>query len=308
MIKQLTIRNFQSHRFSKLEFCPGVNVIVGESDQGKTAIIRALKWVLFNRPGGDSFRSRNVNGETKITLETENETIERGRSKNTNYYSCENKQLFYEKFGTELPDEIKSVYPVIDWINFQFQFDSPFLLTLSGGEAAKLLNRVLKLDDIDAAIKNINQLDREKNAELKEVEKQLAKTNEEIKSLGWVEKAEGEIEALKGLENEIKIKINEKNTIISLIEKNDYLKREIETKRKEFPPNEEIIFLENKLAELIELTQQDKELEEIIKNITSIQKQIKETEFDLDLLEKDLKDILPKICPTCGQAVKEWEI
>lgn len=54
-IKSIEIENFQSHKYSKLDFSERLNVIVGPSDNGKSAIIRALKWVLFNEPKGTDF-------------------------------------------------------------------------------------------------------------------------------------------------------------------------------------------------------------------------------------------------------------
>jgi len=46
MINSLTIQNFQSHKNTTLEFDNGINIIIGQSDSGKTAIIRALNWVI----------------------------------------------------------------------------------------------------------------------------------------------------------------------------------------------------------------------------------------------------------------------
>ena len=57
MIKQINIKNFQSHKSTQLKLDPGVNVIVGSSDSGKTAIIRAYLWVVDNRPLGNAFVS-----------------------------------------------------------------------------------------------------------------------------------------------------------------------------------------------------------------------------------------------------------
>jgi len=70
MIKQLTIKNFQSHKKTKLEFSDGVNIIIGQSDSGKTAIIRALNWVVNNKPSGDSFRS-HWGGDTNVEITME---------------------------------------------------------------------------------------------------------------------------------------------------------------------------------------------------------------------------------------------
>lgn len=52
----LHVENFQNHRNTRLSFSPGLNVIVGEAEQGKSALIRALAWLFFNQPPGADFR------------------------------------------------------------------------------------------------------------------------------------------------------------------------------------------------------------------------------------------------------------
>ena len=58
-IKKLDLINFQSHKFTSLELADGLNVIVGPSDNGKTSILRAIRWVLFNEPQGMSMLRNN---------------------------------------------------------------------------------------------------------------------------------------------------------------------------------------------------------------------------------------------------------
>ena len=48
MIKSLHIQNFQSHKKTTLKFHKGINVVIGQSDSGKSAIIRALNWTINN--------------------------------------------------------------------------------------------------------------------------------------------------------------------------------------------------------------------------------------------------------------------
>ncbi|MDI6709418.1 MAG: AAA family ATPase [Bacillota bacterium] len=55
-ISCLHVENFQNHRNTRLAFSPGLNVIVGEAEQGKSALIRALGWLFFNHPPGADFR------------------------------------------------------------------------------------------------------------------------------------------------------------------------------------------------------------------------------------------------------------
>ena len=49
-----------------MEFDSSLNVIVGPSDQGKSAIIRALKWALYNEPSGDFYKGRRK--ECSVTI------------------------------------------------------------------------------------------------------------------------------------------------------------------------------------------------------------------------------------------------
>ena len=46
-IQEVTIEGYQSHTNSTFRLSPGLTVITGPSDAGKTAIIRALRWQGF---------------------------------------------------------------------------------------------------------------------------------------------------------------------------------------------------------------------------------------------------------------------
>ena len=43
-IESLSLHNFQCHEHLDIAFDPQLTTIVGPSDVGKTAILRALKW------------------------------------------------------------------------------------------------------------------------------------------------------------------------------------------------------------------------------------------------------------------------
>src|SRR5205085_9883685 len=49
-ITELEIKGYQSHEDTKIAFTGGLNAIVGPSDSGKSAILRALRFVLYNEP------------------------------------------------------------------------------------------------------------------------------------------------------------------------------------------------------------------------------------------------------------------
>lgn len=69
-IQEVTIEGYQSHTNSTFRLSPGLTVITGPSDAGKTAIIRALRWFAFNEPTGEAFLHtiRNPDGSIKETL------------------------------------------------------------------------------------------------------------------------------------------------------------------------------------------------------------------------------------------------
>ena len=64
MIASVIIQGFQSHVDSLFNLSSGLTVLTGPTDSGKTAFIRAIRWVAFNEPVGDSFVNQAA-GEIK---------------------------------------------------------------------------------------------------------------------------------------------------------------------------------------------------------------------------------------------------
>ncbi|MEB3164800.1 MAG: AAA family ATPase, partial [Prochlorothrix sp.] len=50
-ILSVSLKNFKIHQERQFEFQPGVNAICGENGAGKTSILEAIAWVLFNFTG-----------------------------------------------------------------------------------------------------------------------------------------------------------------------------------------------------------------------------------------------------------------
>lgn len=155
MIKSIELTNFQSHRDTRIEFDAGVNAIVGLSDSGKTAILRALNWVINNKPSGADFQS-HWGGDVSVVLTlSDGQQIKRVRTKSSNEYWL-GTQCF-KAFGQDVPAEIRAVLNFAE-INNQFQQDGPFLLSSNPGEVAQYLNQVVRLDGIDRAASHVRKL------------------------------------------------------------------------------------------------------------------------------------------------------
>lgn len=69
-ILSVTLKNFKSHRDRHFTFQPGTNAICGENGAGKTSILEAIAWTLFNYRGQYKTEDLIHNGEasTQVTV------------------------------------------------------------------------------------------------------------------------------------------------------------------------------------------------------------------------------------------------
>lgn len=222
MISSLKLRNFQSHKHTDLEFVPGVNVIIGQSDSGKTAIIRALQWVVTNRPSGEAFRS-DWGGDTEVHLGLDKEkVIVRERAKENRYvlWTSPTKEQVFQGFSTDVPETLAELIGFDD-INIQAQHDSPFLLSANSAEVARTLNKVAHLDDIDYSLSSVNSMIRQVNSAIKEVEFGLGEVADGLERYDGLVELEATLEGLERAQSTInsdKARKTWLTTQISLIE------------------------------------------------------------------------------------------
>lgn len=271
MIKQLNIENFQSHKDTTLEFDKGVNVIIGKSDSGKTAIIRALKKVIKNKPGGDAFRS-HWGGETKIKLTLDDDQhVMWAKDKGSAKYVYNN--TTFTAFGQDVPEEIEKVLNFKE-VNLQSQFDQPFLIMETPGTVAQHFNQVAHLEKIDQSVKFIRSEIRQINSNISHEEARNTELTEELKLYDDLDKFEIELEVLEETENNrntLNKKVNELNALIETIQ----------TLQKEIDKNNEIIKAETKINEILKLYENRKtilkrfnELSDLSDNIYKINEEI----------------------------------
>lgn len=212
MIKSLKIKNIQSHAATNLEFDPGVNIIIGATDSGKTAIIRSLRRVIWNRPSGDSLCS-NWEGPSSIEIATEEGKVLWNRNKTETYQLYqEGKTIEFKAFGTSVPEEI-SRFLNINEINLQNQLDSHFLLSESAGFVAQHFSEVAKINKINIGITNTSSWIRDINAvigiEAKKDKsatgliKQIADAEAELIKYNYLDQFEAEVELLEGMHSKM---------------------------------------------------------------------------------------------------------
>ena len=270
MFKFLQIQNFQSHENTLLEFDSGVNVIIGSSDSGKTAILRAMRWLLTNRPGGDSFRS-NWGGDTIVNIHTEEGNIKRSKTAKDNMYVLNNQE--FKAMGMDVPEEVKLLLNMNE-VNLQGQLDAPFLLSNSSGEVAQYFNQIIQLDAIDIGRKNIEKWYRQIESQIHYKESEKERLESTLPEYEHLAKFEIDIESIEGLEE------RQKQTGVRIGKIKQWLSS-YQTVQNSLEEYSEILLLEQPVHSLIELFLQKKEqgrkkisLQELINSYEKIQNQL----------------------------------
>lgn len=205
-IEQIDLVNFQSHERTSLTLSPGVNVIVGPSDSGKTSILRALRWCLFNEPAGVEFVRE---GETEVSVTVrfrDGIAVTRRRTKSKNQYVLkdqEGEETVFEGFGKNVPEEVedalgirkvflddKKAFP----LNFSDQLDGPFLLQETDAYKAQAIGRMVGIDILDEAMRDAQRDVKQLALEKSVAERDLEALSEEEKTFsyleGWIDKRE----------------------------------------------------------------------------------------------------------------------
>ena len=198
----LKITNFQSHTNSELDILPNaVNVIVGETDAGKSAIIRSIELLARNRPSGDKYRTHGTK-ETRV----EWKGVTRVRDNTAGSYIVDGVE--YKALRSEVPRQVTEKLQLSE-INFRPQHAAYFLLNDSPGAVARAMNELADLGLIDYTTAEIKR-QRGQNAALIEVKaKDLEKREEEVKSLAWAVDADIDLAVIEEVESarELTIKV-----------------------------------------------------------------------------------------------------
>lgn len=342
MLEKLVLRNFQIHEKFIVQLDPKITTFIGPSDSGKSSIIRSLKWIMLNRPFGDSFITHDKDSVKGVLL-VDGKRIERQRGKGVpNSYRLDGKE--FQAFGTSgVPQEITNLLN-ISYINFQQQFDSPWWFMKTPGEVSRELNQIINLSLIDSTLANIASDKRSAAESQKFIEERLEKAKKDKERLQWTQQAEGDLTDLEKKSNE-KLKIVTELTELSyILERIEFYSNSIEmlyecvsvgleaiqTAKQVLETSEQAEFLKNLLESISEaekLTQIDVpsdqitilekikekwkkvhvekyELRELLQSIDKEESELCQLRKNLKEVKKDLEEQSQGICPICQRPLK----
>lgn len=334
ILENLTIKNFRSYKDISVDFHPGVNVIIGANDSGKSNLLRAIDLVVNNNPGGDDYIS-DWGGDCDIKLTTGGKTVGRFRNavlnKKEKKYKAGTENLYtmsgepepFRAFGRgKLPDIIKQ-HLNISSLNIGFQLDGPFLLGKNPPDVARHYNSLVNLEIIDRTISNIASTLRKEKSELKIKETLAKEKKEELKVYDWVENAEKDLSKLEKLNTYLKHlnsewtelagqiqqleKLEKSNQILSVIVKYE---KEVDTLGTESieikVQKQKQIELSTLITDIEFFSKEDKKLKEIIHYQTDINALIDlENQINKNI---DQEEILEKYINQLKQTQKDKKV
>lgn len=229
-ITHLSIQGFQSHKATKVNFSDGLNCITGNSDTGKSAILRSLIWTITNKSSDKSFRTKGMaKSDVEITF-SDSKEVSRVQDNQNAYFLVDYKNkldLEFKAFKQLIPEDVAEAINMNE-LNISSQFDSPFLLSDSPGEVARKLNQVSGLSDIDSAISNIRKQVLANSREISNVESILADLEIQKSSFAYLEQMEKDVSAYELLNNQISIVANNHFSLGVLLENMDRIQENID--------------------------------------------------------------------------------
>lgn len=187
----LKIEDFQSIGNAELEFTPGINLIVGQSNSGKTAILRAIDSVLTNPTYAKSFIKHYTN-ETNVTFQYNDNTISWKKSgKGGTTYNVNNEE--YSKMGTSdlfdiLPDNgfVKSDSGEV--MNIEGEWNLPFPFDRTPSELFRLFENVFCVSDSATILKSFKEEESDLVRQMSDSKDKIGKSTNKLAALEELEK------------------------------------------------------------------------------------------------------------------------
>ena len=192
MVRQLIIKNVQSHKRTVLRFSPGVNIICGMSQAGKTAMFRAVRLLFQNRPLGLSLKSDLSEKNLVISVKNASNTVTLTKSDKASKYVVEKdgKKTIFRKFKGSIPDLVSSSVPIDFDLSFQDQL-RPYSVLESSNGLRKRIDSVIGTEKLESWIDKTSKLIKRKKAIVKNLKVTISESKkkyEKYEGLGELKK------------------------------------------------------------------------------------------------------------------------
>ena len=207
----------------------GFNLIRGESDSGKTSVVRALCLVAYNEWDPRSLRVGCTNCEVKVTTERGTVKVTRGKDNRWEVTPVGGPTETFTSIGTKILPEVSEILGmrIVELgdneihVNVMDQLERHFMLAeldgkkVSGSVRAQIVDEISGLTGIEALIRDVS-LDNTRNArQVKEQEdaandyrSQMHDQSELDEERTLLELASSQIERAQGLRNDVDVMLD----------------------------------------------------------------------------------------------------
>lgn len=183
-IKTLILDNFQQWKKGQINFTNGLNIIIGDTECGKSTLFRAINSILTGKMPENYIRKGTKGCEVKVEF-SDGTIFRRLRNKKDNIVDANG--IIFERVGKDIPFEyFKQLGPTsIEFGNKELslcnysQFEPHFFITLSDYDKSKLIGTICGIDIVDKVMDSINKDIRNNNTNIKFLEQQISQQQAE---------------------------------------------------------------------------------------------------------------------------------
>lgn len=295
MLESITLKGFQVHEDRTINFDPSLTCITGKNDAGKSAILRALYWVCFNKPSGESFKHWDK-AKVSVKLKVDGHTIIRKKGKE-NVYILDGKK--YKAFGTGVPEDIQKVLNMAG-VNFQHQKEAPFWLSLSPAQVSKELNKIVDLEVIDTSLANVAAGLRKAKMKAEVTEDRLKEARKRKKELLWVTEAEKDLRKIERTHDKLREVTTQCVKLRAYLSDVSKLKQQAKSLAKLATEAQKV----QKIADNLEkINRRREKLSNIISDYDERKKESWELKNELKRVKEKIEKV--KVCPVCQQPMNQ---
>ena len=191
MLTQIELTDFQCHKSLTLNLGK-ITTLVGPSDSGKSAIIRALDWAIFNN-GKKALLIRRGAKTASITITVDAHTVTRTTKDNS--YVVDGTEL--SAIGRSVPVDVPNIFRMSE-DNIQRQHEYLFWFSATGSELTRNFNRVVDLSRLDEWVRIGTEKEKEFKQDVRYCDKRLEELQANELSLLPYEQLEQEARNLSG--------------------------------------------------------------------------------------------------------------